>query len=1004
MKKLFRMALVLALAASALVYTSCTKDYSPDISSLQDQIDALKSDTDGLGWVKSQLQNLQSELNNLKTADAGLEAKINNLNTQLTNAISSINTALASKADKATVEAELGNLNTAINDLKDRLDAIDGEEGRLAEIEAAIEALETASGAIDDLFGTYAKFIQSIAYVPANFLGIIPVYSYYLSDGETTTEPLVIASFKITPPEARSRATMETASLVAVQTKAAAAAPDTLTIKKLVYREDAPGYVDVYATVDSSFFFGEEDDYYYLARTRGEFGPDGAAIALAVQQEENTLIESVTSDYAQTIYYGSNDILFQIYDAQAADIIEDFELDDEVRVSPSSETDSVCVFTDGRWSVVVDLDGAYLTPAEAKDLFDLKDIKLVTPAVGDTLYDYEGNTDYYAYKEKAFESTVWPKRPKTVVDCIVDDEPYFEFGVAIGNSHAGGPESGWAVGVYHAVPDTVALTLTPQDVHEGTIDVIIPWDYKYYDNIKDTLIAKIHVDGDRNMLVGADSTATWNEETNVDYTEGLGDVTAHTNDSEAIDAVLVSAAEYGKIDSTYIYSIQKFDKSKATAYVGEFEYIVEARPADAVIELGPIEKAVSYEKASKIEVEAITEAYNYHKDYYEPYPIDTVAADALNGYGVRDSIVVTLDGKKVDVALTGGDFGFADGEETTYFEMPLEKAGEWKIYVYTHFANVGYTFVVTINAIPNPARIAPKETYVTVDNPENPKEYSVQVKGDVDTATYHYYLIDEPFQDYIKVVDYAADSDSLIIDLQTITDRAAGKVVDTVAVVACDTPVELARLEADSTVAQLADKGNYEWGTYDSLQFKVAVRLVPAVKPEALVDSAAVRLWTVDPIPVFDGGEGIVVEHEKDQLAKTNIIAGINIADFNGIKLNDENGLRPIGLDSLTNEIVVDYDQAIEIGDIELVSGADYIEELKLYFDEEDPNVLCLDLNQGVIVTPIVVRIPIKLTHMLDQGMEKNTVYVYVTFVEKGSSTEPATEPATEPTTEPAGE
>ena len=77
--------------------------------------------------------------------------------------------------------------------------------------------------------------------------------------------------------------------------------------------------------------------------------------------------------------------------------------------------------------------------------------------------------------------------------------------------------------------------------------------------------------------------------------------------------------------------------------------------------------------------------------------------------------------------------------------------------------------------------------------------------------------------------------------------------------------------------ANLADAMIFEWGTWDSLAFEVAARLVPATEnaPEgSIVDSATVKLWTKDPIPVFDGGEGIVVEHEKDSLAHTNILLG----------------------------------------------------------------------------------------------------------------------------------
>ena len=989
MKKILRMALVLALAGSALLYTSCTKDYSPDISSLQDQINAIQSNTDGLPWVKDQLQQLQATLNGLAPkvtiGDDELNNRINGVKGDLTSAVSTINAALDGKADKGTVNSALADLNTAISDLQSaleaRLDALDGDEGRVAAIEETLEALGAASAAIDSQFGEYAKFIQSMAYVPSSTFGYESAYPFTLTDGQTVSDTLLVLSFMVTPPEAASRVTMETAKMVAVATKAAAAAPVELTIKKLVYREDAPGYVDVYAIVKG-------------LKTQSYFGASTFAVALEAEQTvgegDDALIESVTSDYANVYGTGAQDLLFQIYDAEEGDVIPEFGYrdDHEVRVSPSSPSDSVKVFTEGRWSVVADVAGAYMSPAEAKDFFGVSDIKLVSPAAGDTLYDDDYDSDYYASEDKAFETTVHPKRPKTVVDCIVDGEDYAYVGIAIKNSHAGGPQSGWAYGVYHAVPDTVALTLTPQDVHEGPIDVIIPWDYKYYDNIKDTLIAKIHVDGDRDRLVGADATETWNADSETDYTEGLGDVKEHSNDKNAIDAVLVSAAEYGKVDSTYVYSIQKFDQTNATEYVGEFEYIVKARPADAVIELGPIDTMVCYSSPTNIVVDAITAAYDYHKEYYKPYTLDEVAADALT-MGVQKGVEVTIDGKKADASLvTGGDFGYANGEETTNFDINLNKPGEWKVTVKTEFANIAYTFVVTINVEGNPARIAPKSAYVTVDDAET-KDYSVEVKGDVDESTYHYYLVHQPFQDYLKVVEYAETSEELKMDLKNITKMPA----DT-AVKEPTTPCGLVRLVEDKTVANLADKMTFEWDKWDSLAFYVAARLIPAVQPDATVDSATVRLWTKDPIPVFDGGNGIVVEHEKDSLAHTNIIAGINIADLNGIKLNDKDGLRAIGPDAETGEIVVDYDQEIEIGNVELVSGADFIEELNIYFDPNDTNVLCLDLNQGVIVDPIVVKIPITLSYMLDRGLEaKNTIWVTVTFIEKGKAAPAPVEP-----------
>jgi hypothetical protein len=125
----------------------------------------------------------------------------------------------------------------------------------------------------------------------------------------------------------------------------------------------------------------------------------------------------------------------------------------------------------------------------------------------------------------------------------------------------------------------VELKLTPLDLHGNPVDIIIPWDAKYSDDIKDTLIAKVLVEGgDRMKLVGPDETKTWNAETDADYTQGTGAVTKHTNDSRCIDVNLVSAARYGESDSTYVYCIRKYDAEEDVTYEGRFTYVVKARP------------------------------------------------------------------------------------------------------------------------------------------------------------------------------------------------------------------------------------------------------------------------------------------------------------------------------------------------------------------------------------------------------------------------------------------
>ncbi len=1021
MKKILRMALVLVLAGSALLYTSCTKDYSPDIKSLQDQINDLNNGPEGLAWVKQQLQTVQTNLSNL-------EGKVNN---DIAKAISDldakITSALAGKADKAAFDE----LKADFDELAELL--MDEETGKIPEIEKAIAALQEASAAIGNEFQYYAKFIQSMAYVPATSDGLITVVPYYLTDtgdasyespipgtlhyvgpsnlnwwnpaywadenwdydyetipaneAGSTSQALLVASFKVTPAEAASRVTKGSARLVAVQTKAAAAAPDTLMITKLVQRADAPGYVDVYAIPG-----------------KVKFDPNSFAVALAVTQvegeNEQAVTESLTSDYAPaTIQQNPENIVFQIFDNKVGAIVNPETEDDPVKVYPSSDPDSVNVFTAGRWSVVASFAGSNLTPEEAKEVFGVKDIAQVSPKVGDTIVEAVAQDSYYAWKDYGFESTVWPEGEYTVKDLLNADNGAhnkYQLKLHIANSHMVGETftpSGSVIATYQATPDVKKLALTPEH------PVVIPWDYKYYNDIADTLIAKIWVAGDRDKLLGAGDapygkkTPTWNKDTEVDYTQGTGAVTKHTNDSKAIDVNLLSAAEYGKVDSTYVYAIEVYNAAEGANYTGEFDYVVKARPADVTVELGPVDTMVCFASDITFNVEPIYRAIKAHAEAYAPFDTADVYPAFAAGL-TQKAAKVKVDGKEVknQTATFNVVYDGAAKKDASTLTTKINKVGKYEISIETTFAGVKYTFVLTVNAANNPAKIAPKAAYVTVDNAET-KDYSVEVTGDVDTTAgaanrYHYFLKDMPFKDYLKVVDYAETSEELKIDLKTVTKMVAGNEVTE----DFSSPLALARLNADKTIANIGDDANYKWNTYDSLQFAVAAVLFPVADNTAKVDSATVRLWTKNPIPVFNGGKVLVVEHFGDQLASANIAANLEIKDYNGIALNDANGLRPIGYDAKAKEVVVNYDQTLQyanIDDIKVISGAEHIEELLLSWGPA--GVLNLQLNQGTIVEPIILEVPVTLTHMLDRGLgDAVKAVVTVKFVEKGKESAPA--------------
>ena len=240
----------------------------------------------------------------------------------------------------------------------------------------------------------------------------------------------------------------------------------------------------------------------------------------------------------------------------------------------------------------------------------------------------------------------------------------------------------------HVDKKIVRMKLTPFE------EIKIKWDYAFYKDICDTLVSKIWVDGDRSKLIGGAvrKDHSWNVVSGADYFDGYGAISTHINDEKAIDVTLCSAAEYGVSDSTYLHSIQIYDPVEDITYIGEFNYIVKARPADTVIELDPVEAKVG---DTSVDIAPLTALYNKHKSYYSKYYLADVAHDFVNTAKI-DAKKVTFDGASISAAV-GCHFGFDSGEEKTFFSIDLNKAGAWKVYVYTHFVNVGYTFIVPIN-------------------------------------------------------------------------------------------------------------------------------------------------------------------------------------------------------------------------------------------------------------------------------------------------------------------
>lgn len=183
MKKIFRMALVFALAGATLMYTGCTKDYGEDIDALSTEVEKLRDDlTNKVNDLSSEVSNLRSAVNSLQSAVTAAETTlgthttdISSLKTRVTN----LETAVANCATKEQLDA----LKTEVATLKtDILAVTDGLQSQLDTLKGSVDANTAAIEAIQaDLDAVYAALgdgLTSIVFIPDFYYGGIEATSY----------------------------------------------------------------------------------------------------------------------------------------------------------------------------------------------------------------------------------------------------------------------------------------------------------------------------------------------------------------------------------------------------------------------------------------------------------------------------------------------------------------------------------------------------------------------------------------------------------------------------------------------------------------------------------------------------------------------------------------------------------------------------------------------------------------------------------------------------------
>mgnify|MGYP003290716560 CR=1 FL=1 len=130
MKKIFRMAMVCALAGATLLYTGCTKDYSEDISNLESRLNTLEGTT-----IKS-LQDQVKDLENARKALEDAKQKAESAIETLQGKVKDLETAVYPAVKNNT--ADINTLKTDVKNLKDRVQAL---EDAKVKIDSAIQKI-----------------------------------------------------------------------------------------------------------------------------------------------------------------------------------------------------------------------------------------------------------------------------------------------------------------------------------------------------------------------------------------------------------------------------------------------------------------------------------------------------------------------------------------------------------------------------------------------------------------------------------------------------------------------------------------------------------------------------------------------------------------------------------------------------------------------------------------------------------------------------------------------
>ena len=176
MKKIFRMALVFALAGATLMYTGCSKDYTEDINNVKSDVQDLQNK---LGELNNELSTLKSSVSTLEGTVKTLGGDVTDLKTRVGKLEDAVKN-LDKYATKDELNKAVSDLEGKIAQLKtDILAVTDDLQAKLNELKGYTEEeIAALQAALDEVYAALGDGLTSIVFIPDFYYGGIEATSY----------------------------------------------------------------------------------------------------------------------------------------------------------------------------------------------------------------------------------------------------------------------------------------------------------------------------------------------------------------------------------------------------------------------------------------------------------------------------------------------------------------------------------------------------------------------------------------------------------------------------------------------------------------------------------------------------------------------------------------------------------------------------------------------------------------------------------------------------------